>query len=82
MVEVGTVVDVRGNFIRRSAQTVKRNAKFLSNQAATVRSTARIVFPNARIAAADSSGISGFTLVIKFRVVQKPDRVISVGLFY
>jgi hypothetical protein len=45
-------VDVRGNFIRRSAQNARRNAKFLSNQAKTVRFTARIAFPKGNLKAA------------------------------
>ena len=42
----------------------KKNAKFHSNRAVTVRSTARIAFPNARKATANPSGITGFTLVV------------------
>ena len=53
------VTDVKGNFIRRPAQNVKRNAKFLSNQAVIGRSTARIAILKGRIAAADFSSIFG-----------------------
>ena len=51
MAKVDTVADVRGNFIRRSAQNAKRNAKFLSNQAVIVRSTAMTVIPKERMEA-------------------------------
>jgi hypothetical protein len=50
---VDSEVDVKGNFIRRSAQNVRRNVKFLSNQAETVRFTARIAFPKGRQKAAN-----------------------------
>jgi hypothetical protein len=50
---VDTGVDVRGNFIRQSAQNARRNVKFLSNQAETVRFTARIAFPKGRLKAAN-----------------------------
>jgi hypothetical protein len=46
-----TGADVRGNFIRRSAQNVRRNVKFLSNQAETVRFIARIAFPKEKLKA-------------------------------
>ena len=39
---------VRGRCIRQLAQTVKKNAKFLSNPAATVRYTAGIALQNAK----------------------------------
>jgi hypothetical protein len=60
--KVDTAMDVRGNFIRRPAQNVKRNAKFLSSQAVIVRSTAKIAIPKRRVAAAESSAVFGFTL--------------------
>jgi len=46
---VDTGADVRGNFIRRSAQNARKNVKFLSNQAETVRFTARIAIPKERM---------------------------------
>jgi hypothetical protein len=46
-------VDVRGNFIRRSAQNARKNVKFLLNQAETVQSTAKIAFPKGNLKAAN-----------------------------
>lgn len=46
------MVEGRVRCIRRSAQTVKRSAKFRSSQAEIVRSTARSASQSARIAAA------------------------------
>jgi len=57
-----TAMDVRGNFIRRPAQNAKRNAKFLSSQAVTVRSIAKIAIPKRRPVAAESSAVFGFAL--------------------
>jgi hypothetical protein len=50
---VVTGVVVRGNFIRRSAQNARKNVKFLSNQAETVRFTAKIAFPRGNLKAAN-----------------------------
>ena len=62
---VDTVVDVQWNFIRQFVPTAKRNAKFLSNRAATVRSTAKIALPNARATTADLSDTADFALIVK-----------------
>jgi hypothetical protein len=50
--KVDTAADVRGNFIKRSVQNAKRNAKSLSNQAVIVQSTAKTVIPKERLTAA------------------------------
>ena len=55
VVDLVVVVDSaggRGRCLRQPAQSARRNVKFPSDPAETVQSTARIVFQNARPAAA------------------------------
>ena len=50
MVVVVDLIGGRGRCIKRFAMIAKRNAKFLSSPAGTVRFTVRIVSPSAKIA--------------------------------
>jgi enoyl-[acyl-carrier-protein] reductase (NADH) len=52
-VEVVTEMDVQQRSTKQLVQNAKKNAKSLSSRAAIVRFTARIVFLNAKIAAAN-----------------------------
>ena len=66
LIRVVVVVDLaegRVKCTRPSAQSARKNAMFLSSRAETVRSIARIVFPNVKIAADnsfDAVELSGF----------------------
>jgi hypothetical protein len=57
MAEAAGMIVVLEKCTKQLVPNVKRNAKFLLNQAANVRCFAASVFPNAKIAGVNTSGI-------------------------